>query len=77
MVRGLGLTPVPRPERMYFVIGKPIDTRRYRDRHDAPDTLRRVRGRVERELLRLIDEGREYRRTASPAAGIRRLLNRL
>jgi 1-acyl-sn-glycerol-3-phosphate acyltransferase len=77
VVRGLGLTPIPRPERMYFVIGKPIDTRRYRGRHDDADTVRRVRGRVERELRRLIGEGREYRSTAAPAAGIRRLLNRL
>jgi 1-acyl-sn-glycerol-3-phosphate acyltransferase len=29
IVRGLGLTPIPRPERLYFWFGEPIDTTRF------------------------------------------------
>jgi len=32
LVRGLALTPLPRPEKMYFVVGKPLDMRPYRGR---------------------------------------------
>lgn len=34
MVRGLGRTAIPRPERFYFMFGKPIDTTRYAGRAD-------------------------------------------
>lgn len=76
VVRGLGLTPLPRPERMYFVVGKPIDTRRYRGRHDDPATLRRVRDRVARRLRELIAEARERRASNKGAGALRNLLNR-
>lgn len=76
VVRGLGLTPLPRPERMYFVVGKPIDTRRYRDRHDDPATLRRVRDRVARRLRELIAEARARRASNKGAGTLRNLLNR-
>jgi 1-acyl-sn-glycerol-3-phosphate acyltransferase len=77
IVRGLGLTPIPRPERMYFVVGRPIDTRPYRGRHDDAATLRRVRNRVERQLTLLIREGRDCRSRAGQGGGLRALLNRL
>ena len=77
MVRGLGLTPLPRPERMYFIVGKPIDTRRYRGRHDDAATLARVRDRVSRQLAQLIDEGQARRARAGKGGLVRRTLNRL
>ncbi len=76
VVRGVGLTPIPRPEKMYFVMGKPIDTRRYHGLHDDPATLRRVRDRVARELQNLIREGRAHRTRAGNPGGLRGLLNR-
>jgi 1-acyl-sn-glycerol-3-phosphate acyltransferase len=77
VVRGLGLTPLPRPEKMYFVVGKPIDTRRYRGRHEDPATLRRVRDRVARQLDGLIAEGRDHRSRDARPGIVRRMLNRL
>jgi 1-acyl-sn-glycerol-3-phosphate acyltransferase len=77
VVRGLGLTPLPRPERMYFVVGKPIDTRRYRGRHDDPATLRRVRDRVARRLRELIAEARKRRASGAGTGTLRNLLNHL
>jgi 1-acyl-sn-glycerol-3-phosphate acyltransferase len=52
VVRGLGLTMVPRPEKLYFSIGKPIDMARYRGRAEDPAVLRRARERVARALRR-------------------------
>jgi hypothetical protein len=77
LVRGLALTPLPRPEKMYFVVGKPLDTRPYRGRHEDPGTLRRVRDRVARQLESLIAEGREHRSRDTRAGIVRRMLNRL
>ena len=77
VVRGLGLTTIPRPEKLYFSIGKPIETARYQGRSGDLALLRRLRGRVSRSLAQLIAELRDYRaRDARPGA-LRRLLNRL
>jgi 1-acyl-sn-glycerol-3-phosphate acyltransferase len=76
VTRGIGLTPVPRPEKMYFVMGRPIDTRPYRGRQDHAPTLRRVRDRVARQLGKLIAEGLEYRARDRNVGAIRRLLTR-
>jgi 1-acyl-sn-glycerol-3-phosphate acyltransferase len=40
VVRGLGLTPIPRPERLYFWFGQPIDTTRFAGQ--AEDTAART-----------------------------------
>lgn len=77
LVRGLGFTAVPRPERMYFSIGRPIDMARYRGQEENPEVLRRVRNRVGRSLEQLIAELRAHREGASRQGPLRRMLNRL
>ena len=39
LVRGLGPTPLPRPEPFYFRVGKPIPTCDYPGSEDSPDVL--------------------------------------
>jgi 1-acyl-sn-glycerol-3-phosphate acyltransferase len=77
LVRGLGLTPLPRPEKLYFSIGKPIDTARCRGRSSDPVVLRRVRDRVGRSLDQLIAELRAHRAQEAGQGSLRRLMNRL
>ncbi len=77
VVRGLGLTVIPRPEKLYFSIGKPIDMARYRDHANDPAVLRRVRERVARAVTRLITELREHRAQDTGPGKLRRLVNRL
>jgi 1-acyl-sn-glycerol-3-phosphate acyltransferase len=77
LVRGLGLTMIPRPEKLYFSLGKPLDMRRYRDQSADPAVLRRVRARVGRSLNQLIAELRERRAQDTGPGNLRRLLNRL
>jgi 1-acyl-sn-glycerol-3-phosphate acyltransferase len=77
LVRGLGLTMLPRPEKLYFSIGKPIDTARYRGQAEDVEVLGRVRNRVGQSLTRLIAELRAHRAQESGQGGLRRVLNRL
>jgi 1-acyl-sn-glycerol-3-phosphate acyltransferase len=50
LARGLGLTVIPRPERFYFSIGKPIATQRYAKQLDDGEVLMAVRERVRRAV---------------------------
>jgi 1-acyl-sn-glycerol-3-phosphate acyltransferase len=77
VVRGLGLTAVPRPEKLYFSFGTPIETTRYRARGPDPATLTRLRERVRRSLEQLIAELRAHRARDSSPGTLRRMLNRL
>ena len=77
LVRGLGLTVLPRPEKLYFLVGRPLEMARYRGREDDPEVLRRARNRVSRSLKQLIVEAREYRARTSEQGGLRGMLNRL
>lgn len=58
LVRGVGLTPLPRPERFYFAAGAPIDPGPWRDAADldeAADQLSRmVRKALREEILYLL-----------------------
>jgi 1-acyl-sn-glycerol-3-phosphate acyltransferase len=50
MVRGVGLTPIPRPERLYFWFGEPIDTTGFAGRNvDTAD--RAVRDEVRQSVM--------------------------
>jgi len=77
VVRGLGLTAIPRPEKLYFSIGKPIETARYEGRSDDAALLRRLRNRVGRALEQLIAELQEHRARSIRQGTLRRVLNRL
>jgi 1-acyl-sn-glycerol-3-phosphate acyltransferase len=46
IARGVGLTPLPRPERFYFAFGEPLDTAPWAGRHDDQRALRAVRDRA-------------------------------
>jgi len=76
-VRGVGLTPLPRPERLYFSFGEPIDTTRFGGRGEdkaAARSLRdEVRAGVEGGIEFLLEE-----RERDPDRGlVKRLLGRV
>jgi 1-acyl-sn-glycerol-3-phosphate acyltransferase len=77
LVRGLGPTVIPRPEKLYFSIGRPIETAGYRGRSRDAEVLRRVRTRVRRSLVALIAELRRYRARDTRQGKLRRVLTRL
>jgi 1-acyl-sn-glycerol-3-phosphate acyltransferase len=76
-VRGVGLTPLPRPERLYFSFGEPIETTRFGGRGEdktAARSLRdEVRAGVEGGIEFLLEE-----RERDPDRGlVKRLLGRV
>jgi len=50
VVRGIGLTAIPRPERLYFWFGEPVDTTRFAGQ-DADTAARTVRDEVKQAVL--------------------------
>lgn len=59
IVRGIGLTPVPRPERLYFWFGEPISTLEYKgvaDKDNAQELRARTSASIEGGLDFLFDE---------------------
>jgi len=59
IVRGIGLTPVPRPERLYFWFGEPISTLEYggvADEYNARELRSRTAASIEGGLDFLFDE---------------------
>jgi 1-acyl-sn-glycerol-3-phosphate acyltransferase len=77
LVRGLGPTVIPRPEKLFFSIGRPIETTGYRGRSRDPEVLRELRERVRRSLAGLIAGLRRYRARDTRQGRLRRVLNRL
>lgn len=46
LVRGVGLTPLPRPERQYYWFGEPIDTSEFHGQEADDNAARKVRERT-------------------------------
>ena len=46
LVRGVGLTPLPRPERQYYWFGEPIDTTEFKGQEADDNAARKVRERT-------------------------------
>ncbi len=63
IVRGVGPTLIPRRERVYIRLGKPIATARYGGRFDDLDAARELRDTVRDEVRRGIDAMLRYRET--------------
>ncbi|WP_083874453.1 lysophospholipid acyltransferase family protein [Nocardia paucivorans] len=77
LVRGLGPTPIPRPERFYFSVGRPIDPEPWRDGDIAEGAVQLaavVRKSVEEELRFLFAE-RDRDRGRTLSGRLRELLS--
>jgi len=61
LARGLGPTLLPRPERLYFGFGEPIDTARFDGRADDDASARALRDEVRAAVKMGIDELQELR----------------
>jgi hypothetical protein len=76
IVRGVGLTPIPRPERLYFGFGQTIDSTRFGDRFDDTAAARALRDEVKQAILLGIQFLREERDLDPNRGLIARLLGR-
>lgn len=77
VVRGVGLTPFPRLDRLYFWFGEPIDSARFGSRFDDTAGARALRDEVKGAILTGIQFLRDQR-DQDPDRGLRsRLLQRV
>lgn len=75
VVRGLGPTSIPRPERFYFKFGKPIQTAPFAGKADSKSAQWELREQVADAIERMMEELKEIR--ANDKVGLlRRLLTR-
>ena len=51
VIRGVGATPIPRPERLYFWFGEPIDPTRFGGSSDDTSAARALRDEVKQAIL--------------------------
>ncbi|MGW6425129.1 lysophospholipid acyltransferase family protein [Nocardia sp. NPDC055053] len=76
IVRGIGWSPIPKPQPFHVTYGAPIDLSEYRDRTDDPEALLQARAIVADSLESAIAYGLERRREQSPCLSpLRRWLN--
>jgi 1-acyl-sn-glycerol-3-phosphate acyltransferase len=61
VVRGVGPTPIPRLERLYFWFGEPIDSTRFGTRFDDTEGARALRDEVKQAILLGIQRLRDER----------------
>ena len=73
IVRGVGPTPIPRPERLYFWFGEPIDTVRFGGRYEDATAAGTLRDEVKKAILL----GIQFLRDERDQDPNRRLLPRL
>jgi 1-acyl-sn-glycerol-3-phosphate acyltransferase len=76
VVRGVGLTPIPRPERLYFWFGEPVDTTRFASQNDDK-AARTIRDEVKQAVLAGIQFLRDERDKDPDRELAKRLLRRL
>jgi len=77
ITRGIGLTPLPRPERIYVSFGKPIETKPFYGHHHDKDTLFTLRKIVEKAIKEQLGQLLLLRYQDRDLSLIRRFLNGL
>tara|TARA_R110001592_G_scaffold229659_5_gene486341 strand:+ start:1560 stop:2336 length:777 start_codon:yes stop_codon:yes gene_type:complete len=76
LVRGIGLSAVPRPEPFYFLLGEPISTESYQGLENDDDAMMALRDQIAEAVRGLIEEGQQLRDGAAKGSMLRRLLNK-
>ncbi len=74
LLRGLGWSPMPRPEKFYFSFGAPIETTQYAGHEDDSKTLLELRALVAQAIEEQIRELLEIRAAEPEQSPIRRFL---
>lgn len=74
ITKGVGLTGLPKPERLYICVGERIDTTRFQGKTDDLDVLFQLRGEVEAAMYQQLEDLEAYRRNDSDEEWWRKLL---
>jgi 1-acyl-sn-glycerol-3-phosphate acyltransferase len=77
VVRGLGLSVIPRPERLYFSFGKAIETEEYEGKFENEAARLDLRAKVAQSINQQIEMLKDYRENDQSWSWIRRFLTKL
>lgn len=77
IVRGIGPTLLPKPQKMYMMFGKPIDTTRFEGKAEDEQVLWTLRNEVEKAMYDQIAELKTIREQDKNVPAWRKLLNSL
>lgn len=77
VVRGIGLTTIPRPEKFYFAIGDEIDVSPYAGKVDDKQALMDLRKKAAMGIHALIDQLQQTREQDQASGPLRSLLRRM
>ena len=77
ITKGVGLTGLPKPERLYIKIGERIDTTRFQGMDSDEEVLFQLRGEVEEQMYRHLDDLKAYRRNDKDEEWWRVILKKL
>ena len=77
LVRGIGPTLLPKPQKFYFMFGKPIDTTRFEGKFEDEKLLWQLRSEVEKAMYDQIAELKTIRSKDKDVPAWRRILNNL
>jgi len=61
LVKGVGLTPLPRPQRFYYKFGEPISVEKYKGKSDDKDAIKELKAIVRQEVEEGIDALKDIR----------------
>lgn len=77
LVKGVGLTPLPKPQRFYYKFGKPISTAKYKGYEGNEEALRQLKAVVRQDVEEGIDELLEIRDTDPNKTLFNRILSKM
>lgn len=76
LAKGIGPTLIPRPEKFYFSLGTPIDTRPYAGQENDKERVWHLRYQVMQSLERELDKLRVIRAGDADVSALRRFLTK-
>jgi 1-acyl-sn-glycerol-3-phosphate acyltransferase len=74
LVKGIGNTIIPRPEKLYFNFGKRISTKKYKEQFEDAAIQQIMKAKVELELLKLLQKSLKIKREHQDTNVIRKFL---
>ena len=77
LARGLGLSILPRPERLYCYFGQALDTEAYAGHEDDPEAVMEIRERTASAINTMMESLRNYRENDPGPGLVRKILTRL
>lgn len=77
IIKGIGRTVIPKPQRQYILVGDRIETKRFNGEIENEELLMDVRKEVETAFVTMFDDLRAYRENDTDEEWWRKLLKRM